>query len=69
MGKSKIAIDTRDVISKKMEDEGRTLVWLAAKTGYNYNTLHSCIKRKLFNLSQEMLDKCNKALETDYELA
>jgi len=67
MAKEKIATDVRETIMNKMDNEGRSLVWLAEKTGINYNTLHSCIKRKLFTLSEENLEKINKALGTDFE--
>lgn len=67
MGKEKIIEDVRDMINKKMEEEGRILTWLAEKTEINYNTLHSCIKRKLFLLSEENLTKINEALGTDFE--
>lgn len=68
MAKEKVVEDVRDSIMNKMEDEGRSLMWLAAKIDVNYNTLHSCIRRKLFTLSQENLDKINEALETDFKL-
>jgi hypothetical protein len=63
-----ITPDTRELIMNKMDSEGRTLQWLAGTTKINYNTLHSCIKRKLFSLNQENLDKINEALETDFTL-
>ena len=68
MAKEKVVEDVRDTIMNKMEGEGRSLKWLSDKTEINYNTLHSCISRKLFTLSQENLDKINEALETDYSL-
>jgi len=68
MAKEKTISDVRDIINNKMEAEGRALSWLAEKTGINYNTLYSCIKRKIFPITQESLDKINKALETDYSL-
>lgn len=67
MAKEKVAEDVRDIIMNKMEEEGRTIVWLADRTKINYNSLHSCIKRKLFNISQEYLDKINEALGTNFE--
>lgn len=69
MAKEKIEVDVRDLIMNKMEEEGRTLSWLAEKTGMNYNTIHSCIKRKLFLLSEENLFKINNALGTDFKLS
>lgn len=66
MAKEKVIEDARDLIKNKMEDEGRTLKWLSDKTEINYNTLHSCIYRKLFTLSQENLDLINEALGTDF---
>ena len=67
MAKEKVALDVRELIDTKMTDEGRTLQWLSDKTEINYNTLHSCIKRKLFTLSTENLEKINEALGTTYE--
>lgn len=66
MPKEKVVADPRELIMNKMEEEGRTLTWLAEKTEINYNTLHSCIKRKLFTLSQDNLDKINEALGTNF---
>lgn len=68
MAKEKVISDVREIINNKMDSEGRALSWLAEKTGINYNTLYSCIKRRIFPLSQDNLDKINKALETDYSL-
>lgn len=67
MAKEKIAADVRELIMNKMEEEGRTLTWLADKTEINYNTLHSCIRRKLFLLSEDNLIKINEALGTSFE--
>lgn len=67
MPKTKV-IDTRDRINEKMESEGRTLRWLADQTEINYNSLYSCIKRKIFPLNKDWLKRINKALETEYEL-
>jgi len=67
MAKEKIAPDVRELIDNKMTDEGRTLKWLSDKTEINYNTLHACIVRKLFTLSDENLIKINEALGTTYE--
>ena len=66
MDNEKTIIDVRDAIMNKMDSEGRSLQWLADTTGINYNTLHSCIKRKLFNLSADNLMKINFALETNF---
>ena len=66
MAEEKVIPDARELIMQKMDDEGRTLQWLSEKTEINYNTLHSLIKRKLFSMSQENLDKINEALETDF---
>lgn len=68
MAAPKIITDVRDQIMNKMDSEGRTLTWLSEKTDINYNTLHSCLKKKHFLLSQENLDKINEALATDYTL-
>lgn len=67
MSKEKVITDVRELIMNKMEEEGRTLVWLSERTEINYNTLHSCLKRKLFVLSLDNLDKINKALGTNFE--
>lgn len=67
MAKEKVITDARDAIMNKMDSEGRTLTWLQEKTDINYQTLHSCLRRKLFALSDENLKKINKALGTDFE--
>lgn len=66
MAKEKVATDVRDLVLQKMTLEGRTMQWLATKTKINYNTLHSCIKRKLFILSGANLRKINTALGTSF---
>lgn len=68
MAKEKIVDDPRILIDNKMEAEGRTLSWLSQKTEINYNALYSCIKRRIFPLSQENLDKINDVLETEFTL-
>lgn len=60
--------DVRELIMVKMDNEGRTIQWLSDKTGINYNTLHSLIKRKLFSMSQENLNKINEALEENFTI-
>lgn len=67
MAKEKVLTDVRDVIMEKMTSEGRVLTWLSNTADIPYDTLNSCLKRKLFSLSQENLDKINKALGTTYE--
>lgn len=68
MAKPKELQDVRDSIMEKMEAEGRTLKWLSETTNINYNTIHSCLVRKLFSLSQKNLDKINQALLSDFLL-
>lgn len=68
MAKTKQLTDVRDVILHRMETKGQSLTWLSDTTGIPYGTIISCLKRKLFSLSQENLDKINTALETDYKL-
>lgn len=51
---------------EKMDNEGRQLSWLSDKTGINYNTLYSVLRRRIFDLSQDNLNKINQALETDF---
>lgn len=67
MSKTKEKQDVRDQILNEMERGGRKLTWLAEQTGINYNTLHSCLKHKTFDLSEENLKKINNVLETDFE--
>ena len=67
MAKEKIATDVRDVIMEKMNNEGRVLTWLSETTKIPYDTLNSCLKRKLFSLSDENLAKINLALGTDFK--
>lgn len=68
MAKTKELTDVRDIILHRMKSEGRTLAWLSRFTGISYDTLFSCLKNKMFNLSQENLDKINEALGTDFTL-
>tara|TARA_R110000868_G_scaffold106444_3_gene291933 strand:- start:1827 stop:2036 length:210 start_codon:yes stop_codon:yes gene_type:complete len=67
MAKEKVIDDVRDVIMEKMNSEGRVLTWLSNTTEISYDTLNSCLKRKLFSLSQENLEKINKALGTSFQ--
>ena len=67
MPKEKVLTDVRDVIMDKMKQEGRVLTWLAEKTGISYDTLYPCLKKKLFSLSEENLEKINDALKTSFE--
>ncbi len=67
MAKEKVIDDVRDVIMEKMNSEGRVLTWLSNTTKISYDTLNSCLKRKLFSLSQENLEKINKALGTSFQ--
>lgn len=69
MAKAKELTDIRDIILKRMEDEGRTLTWLAGKTSISYNTIFSCLRKKLFSLSEQNLEKINEALGTDFTLS
>ena len=66
MPKEKIITDVRDLIMNKMDSEGRVLTWLAEKTTIGYDTLYSCLRKKLFNLSQGNLEKINEALDTNF---
>lgn len=68
MAKEKIAVDTRDVIISYLKGRGITLQWVSNTTEINYNSLHSCLVKKMFLLSDENLKKINKALETDFKL-
>lgn len=67
MAKEKVLTDVRDIIMHKMNSEGRVLTWLQEKTKIPYDTLYSCLKKKLFSLSQENLSKINQALGTNFE--
>lgn len=69
MGKTKELTDIRDIVMKRMKDEGRNLTWLSEKTQISYNTIFSCLRKKLFNLSEENLTKINEALGTDFKLS
>lgn len=68
MAKQKVITDVRDLIIKKMKDEGRTLKWLSIKTDIPYGTLDSCLKRKIFSLSESNLNKINSALKSDFTI-
>ena len=67
MSTAKTKKDARDLIMEKMTNEGRMLTWLSDKTEIPYDTLYSCLKKKLFSLSEDNLKKINKALETDFK--
>lgn len=67
MQKLKAKPDVRDLIMDKMNNEGRVLTWLERATGIPYDTLYACLKKKLFNLSDDNLSKINEALETDFK--
>lgn len=69
MGKTKVLVDTRDLIMDKMIDEGRTMKWLSDKTDINYNTLYSILKRKIFPLTLETLASINFALGTKFKMS
>lgn len=69
MGKNKELTDIRDIVMKRMKDEGRNLTWLSEKTQISYNTIFSCLRKKLFSLSEENLTKINEALGTDFKLS
>lgn len=67
MAKVKELTDIRDIIKQRMIDEGRKLTWLSKITDIPYDTLNSCIKKKLFSLSEENLRKINEALGTTFK--
>jgi predicted transcriptional regulator len=67
MAKEKVLADARDLIMEKMDNEGRVLTWLAKETSIPYDTLYSCLKKKLFSLSDNNLTKINQALGTTFE--
>lgn len=69
MAKTKELTDVRDIILQRMSSEGRSLTWLSMATEISYNTLISCLKKKLFSLSEANLSKINKALGTDFKLS
>ena len=68
MAEEKVIPDARELIMQKMDDEGRSIQWLSEKTGINYNTLHSLLRRKLFSMSKENIGKINEALDTKFKL-
>ena len=67
MAKEKVLTDVRDLIMHKMKSQGSTLTWLQLKTKIPYDTLYSCLKKKLFSLSDDNLSKINTALGTDFK--
>ena len=67
MAKEKILTDVRDLVMEKMNSEGRVLTWLARETQISYDTLYSCLRNKLFSLSDDNLAKINDALGTAFE--
>lgn len=60
--------DVRVAIVRRMKSKGQSYKWLAKTTKIPYDTLYSCLKKRLFSLSEENLKKINAALETDFIL-
>lgn len=62
-------IDVRDLIVNKLTELERNLHWLHKKTEIPYGTLYSMFTQRLFQVSQDNLDKINTALGTDFKLS
>lgn len=59
--------DVRDDIKKWLEDNERSIAWLADKTGINYNTLYSTLTQKTIKLSAAKLEAINNFLGTKFK--
>jgi len=60
-------VDVRDVIKQWLEDNERSIAWLADKTGINYNTLYSTLTQKTIKLSAAKLETINNFLGTKFK--
>jgi predicted transcriptional regulator len=61
------AVDTRDLILKKLEEMERGISWLGKKTDIPYATLYDCLIKKGFNISLMNLYKINEVLGTNFK--
>lgn len=69
MANTKKAVDVRDtIVSYIKEDLERPLNWITKKTNIPYGTVYSTFVQKVMDLSQENLDKINKAFNTEFTL-
>jgi len=59
--------DVRDEIKKWLDDNDRSMAWLAEKTGINYNTLYSILTQKVIKLSAAKLQAINNFLGTKFK--
>lgn len=64
---TKEKVDVRDTIVQWLDDNDRSMAWLAEKTGINYNTLYSILKQKIIKLSAARLESINNFLCTKFK--
>ncbi len=64
---TKEKVDVRDEIVAWLDDNDRSMAWLAEKTGINYNTLYSILKQKIIKLSAARLESINNFLCTKFK--
>lgn len=60
-------LDVRDEIKNWLNDNQRTLGWVAKQTGFSYHTLYSILTLKTVNISDEKLETINNLLETKFK--
>ena len=53
----------RETVATWLKEHERTLYWLSAKTGINYNTLYSWYKKESFNLSDQKVKQLKKVIK------
>jgi hypothetical protein len=68
MAKKETIVDVRDLIEDKLREMERSLAWLSRQTKIPYNTMYSNFRHRLYQVSQENLNKINEVLNTDFTL-
>jgi hypothetical protein len=63
---SKEKTNVKDEILLYLENEERSLAWLARKTEIPYGSLYSIFIHRIMVLSDRNLAKINRALDTDF---
>ena len=52
-------------INEILDEQNKTIYWLAQQTGIRYNTIHSLVNNKTESVKFEILDKICDILECD----
>lgn len=64
--KEKLAIT--ELIMQHLKKEERTLAWLSRKSDIAYGTMYSIFVHQIVSLSEDKLEKINKALGTAFTM-